>query len=625
MLNFLRRFASTWLGKALGALLLLAMASFGVPSVLSTLNANTVATVGGEDITVEAFQRAYQQQLNQFAQQTGQSLTAEQALQYGIPSSVIGKLASDAAINQFAQRMGLGVSDARLSKMIGDDPSFADVLGKFDRANFQQVLRQNGYTEAEYFELQRRAARRQQVAVGLFAGTAVPTAAEDILNRYRNDTRTVEYFTLNATSLPNLPTPTEDDLKTYLTTHQADFRTKETRTVDVVLLTPELLAGQYAPTEDEIKAEFDRTKDQLVKIEKRDIKQVALPDAAAEKIFTDQKAAGATFDDALKASGLSAVDIGLLAKTEVSDPALAEAAFALAKAGDFTIIAGIGAKRVVAVTQIEAGGEITYDEAKADIASRLALAKAKAAYVDIQDQVEELRAAFKPLKEIADRFKLPLTTVALTADGAELSTVAGLEEADRAKVSAAVFKGEVGKLAPTVAFGATKNLFFDLSKVDPARDQTLDEVRDAVTTAWTNGKTDEALQAEVKAITAELDSGKSFQDVAAARTQFATISQPITRDGDKTSVLSQKVATQIFSAGPDTHGSVVDDDGDYLLYHVVDVTPPAAAPDANIKSFLEGSLRDTLYAEFIGGLRDEAGIKINQATLAQVLNLDPAQ
>ncbi|MBI4920182.1 MAG: SurA N-terminal domain-containing protein [Devosia nanyangense] len=622
MLNFLRRFASTWMGKVLGAFLLLAMASFGVPSVLSTLNANTLASVGGEDITIQEFQRAYQQQLNQFAQQTGQMPTNEQALQLGIPTAVISKLASDAAINQFGVRLGIGVSDARLAKMVRDDPSFAGVLGTFERANFDQVLRQNGYTEAEYFELQTRAVRRQQIALGLFAGTAVSKAALDILNRYRNDTRTVEYFTLNATSLPSAAEPTDDDLKAYLTAHQADFRTKETRTAEVVLLTPDILAPQYAATEDEILAEYDRTKDQLVKVERRDIQQVTLPDAAAEKVFTDQQAAGASFADALKASGLTATDIGLLSKTEVSDAALAEAAFGLAKEGDFAIIAGIGGKRVVAVTKIEAGGQTSYDEAKADIAARLALAKAKAAYVDIQDQVEELRAAFKPLKEIADRFKLPLATVALTADGAALSVVTGLEDTDRTKVATAIFKAEQGKLAPTVAFSATKNLWFDLSKIEAARDQTLDEVHDAVATAWTNGKTEEALQAEVKAAVDELQQGTSIQLVSSEYNADTKTSQPFTRDGDKTNVFNQQVATQIFSAGPDSRGSALDGDGDYVIYHVLEVTPPTAEPDANIKDFLSNSTRDALYAEFIGGLRDEAGIKINQQTLSTVLNLD---
>ena len=58
----------------------------------------------------------------------------------------------------------------------------------------------------------------------------------------------------------------------------------------------------------------------------------------------------------LKAAGLTATDFGLVAKTDLSDSTLADAAFGLTKEGDFTIIAGIGAKRVVGVTKIQAGG-----------------------------------------------------------------------------------------------------------------------------------------------------------------------------------------------------------------------------------------------------------------------------
>lgn len=620
MLNLMRRFATTWVGKILGGLLLIGLAGFGISNVLLDLGSTTLAKVGSEEITTTQFQRAYQQQLNQFAQQTGQMPTPQQALQMGIPTAVIGRLASDAAVDQLGKSYGIGVSDAELAKMVREDPSFANNLGNFDRAAFQQVLQQNGYTEAEYFDLQTRAARRQQIALGLFAGTAVPKTAADLLNRYRNDTRTVEYFTLNATSIPDIGTPTDDDLKKYLADHQADFRTKETRTVDVLPLTADALAAlpDYQPTEDQIKAEYDKTKDQLTKVEKRQIQQVVLSDASKESFFKP----GTSFLDDVKAAGLTATDFGLQAKTDVVDPAVADAAFALAKEGDFAIIPGIGGKRVIGVTKIEGGGTTSYEDAKPTIAKSLATAKAKAAYADIQDQIESLRAGLKPLKEIADRYKLPVTTATITAGGAELASVTNLVKDDAAKLSEAIFKATQGKLAPTVAINSNDNIYFDLSKVEPARDQTLDEVKDKISAAWTAAKTDEALKAEVAAILKDLDAGKSFQDVATARSQFATISQPITRDGDKTNVLTQQVATQIFSGGPDSHGSAIDGDGEYLIYHVTDVTPAQGEGDNNINDFLSTSQRDALYAEFIGGLRDEAGIKINQQALSQLLNLD---
>ena len=608
MLHFMRRFANSIGGKILGVALIVALAAFGVPSILATLDANQITRVGDEDISALDFQRLYQQNLNQFAQQTGQLPTNEQAIQFGIPTSVLNQLTTRAAINQFAIRNGVGVSDTKLAELVREDPTFAGVLGTFDRSIFDQFLRQQGITSEQYFETQRKASRRQQIAIGLFAGSQVSKTGLDLLNRYRNDLRTVEYFTLNSTSLPEIPTPTDADLTTYLTEHQADFRTQETRTADILVLNLDTLSAlpDYQPTEDEIRAEYDRTKDQLTTIERRTIKQVSLPDAAAEKIFTDAQAAGAGFDAALTASGLTAIDIGNLAKTEVNDTALADAAFGLAKAGDFTVIAGIGGKRVVAVTAIEPGGTIAYEDAKADIAKKLAANKAKDAYSDVQDQIEELRAAFKPLKEIGDRYKLPITTVSLTAAGAELSTVPGLAEADRAKAAQAIFAAtEVGKLTATVAYGATNNLWFDLSKIDAARDQTLDEVRDAVSTAWTTAKTDELLKAQVNEIIAALDGGKPFQDLATERGQFATLSAAMTRDGDKTPVFNQAVATAIFSAGPDTHGWAVNGDGDYLVYHVTDVTPPTTEPGKDITDYLTNATRDGLYQDMIVGLTDE--------------------
>ncbi len=607
MLHFMRRFANSLGGKILGVALIIALAGFGVPSILATLDANTLTRVGDEDISTVDFQRLYQQNLNAFAQQTGQLPTNEQAIQMGIPTSVLNQLTTRAAINQFAIRNGVGVSDTKLAELVRGDQTFFGVLGAFDRSIYDQYLGQQGMTSEQYFEIQRKAARRQQIAIGLFAGSQTSKTGLDLLNRYRNDLRTVEYFTLNSTSLPEIPTPTEQDLTTYLTEHQADFRTKETRTADVLVLNLDTLAAlpDYQPTEDEIRAEYDRTKDALTKLERRTIKQVSLPDSGAEKVFTDAQTAGTDFNTALLTSGLAAIDIGNLTKTEVNDPALAEAAFGLAAAGNFTIIPGIGGKRVVAVTAIEAGGQIAYEDAKADITKRLSTEKARTAYVDIQDQIEELRAAFQPLKQIAERYGLPLTTVSLTAAGAELSAVVNLAEADRAKAAQAIFAAAVGKLTATVAYGATNNLWFDLSNIDVARDQTLDEVRDALTATWTDAKTDELLKAQVDEIIAALDAGKPFPDVATERSQFATISPAITRDGDGTTVLNQAVATNIFAAGPDSHGWALNGDGDYLVYHVTDVTPPTTEAGKDITDFLTNATRDGLYAELITGLTDD--------------------
>ena len=621
MLALFRKFANTIVGKILMGLMTIGLAGFGISNVISSLGTNTVATVAGQEISIRDFKRAYDTQMQQVSQQIGKVPTSEEAMAMGIPSMVLSRLASEAAVNAVAVDMGLGVSDDRLAKMVNEDPSFSSTLGGFDVTSFKRVLQQMGYTEKEYFELQAKASRRQQLASGLFAGSPVSATATELINRFSGDTRTVDYFVLNGESVSGVPLPTEDDLAAYLKDHQSEFRTKETRTVDLLALSPEVLASTKTISEDEISAEYERTKDSLVKIEKRTIKQIALTTPEQQKLFEDGKAAGKGIGELLATSGLAFTELGTLAKTEITDQSLADTAFALPVDG-YEIIEGIGGKRVITVSAITPGGQVTLAEAHDDIAKRLAMTAARAEFNAVLDQIEELRAAFKPLSEIASRFNLTPTSIPVTADGAELSTVTAIPEADRGRVASAIFKADQGALDPTIALGSNLSVWFDLKSVDVARDQTLDEVRDAVTAAWTKEKTDAALQAEVDKALGELKAGKAFADVAAELNQFPQLSQPLKRSGDGTPLINDAVAHEIFNGGPDHVGTAINGDGDHVVFHVVEIIPATgSAPDA-AKKYVEDGTRDTLYADFVSGITSEAGTSVNQQVLSSLLAID---
>src|SRR5690606_20347543 len=129
------------------------------------LNANTVARVGDQNISVRDFDRIYRSQVNQFASQMGRVPTAQEALGFGLPNAAIARLANDAALVILADQLDLGASDAKLAQMVRQDPSFAGALGLFDADEFSAVLRQAGYTESEYLNLQRRASEREQLGM----------------------------------------------------------------------------------------------------------------------------------------------------------------------------------------------------------------------------------------------------------------------------------------------------------------------------------------------------------------------------------------------------------------------------------------------------------------------------
>jgi peptidyl-prolyl cis-trans isomerase D len=624
MLNLFRSLTKTWFGRILGVFLIIGLAGFGISNVIGTLGTNTIASAAGTDISTRDFQRAYQTQLNAFAQQNGRLPSSEEALAAGIPGFTLQQLASQASVNKFARDLGLGVSETKLADMVRTDPNFSGTLGNFSSDNFKAVLQNSGFTEKEYFDLQRDAARRQQLLAGLTGDSPTPNAALELVTRYAGDKRTVDYFVLNATSLPPVAEPTEDDLAAYLKDHQAEFRTLETRTVDVLVLTPDTLAATKTIAEDQIAAEYDRTKDSRVTPEKRAIKQVALATPELEKAFTDGKAAGTPVSQIVTASAATASDLGLRTKAEVTDASLAEAAFALASTDDVVIIDGIGGtKRAIFVSEIQPTHQVTLEEARDEIARKLATDAARTEIADMLDQIEELRAAFKQLPEIAERFGLKIANLKVTAGGAELADNADIPEDARANVAAAIFKAEQGALTPAVSLGSNRNIWFDLKAVEPARDQTLAEVRDAIVAAWTAQKTSEALTTEVAITLDKLRAGVPFADAAAALNQFPVLSQPLTRNGDGTPVLNQAVASAIFDGGPDHFGAAQNGDGDQVIFRVVEITPAETTEAAaNVKTFVQNSMTDALDADFQRGLLDAAGLKVNQQALMSLLGLN---
>src|SRR5690606_9041888 len=119
--------------------------------------------------------------------------------------------------------------------------------------------------------------------------------------------------------------------------------------------------------------------------------------------FEQGLAAGTDFATLASEAGVTPSSLGTLARSQVTDSRLAEAAFGLPEGG-FAIIGGIGGQRAVHVSAIESQGEPTLEEARADIITRLGTNAAREEISDILDQIEELRAAFQPLDEIGERF-----------------------------------------------------------------------------------------------------------------------------------------------------------------------------------------------------------------------------
>lgn len=602
----------------MGAFLLVGIAGFGINNVIIDLGSNTVARVGDEEINSREFLRAYQSQAERVSQQLGSVPTASQAEAMGIPTAVLLGLSEGATLDGLADQFGLGVSEARLAQMLREDPSFHGTLGTFEPGIFTQVLQRAGWTEAEYFEARADEARRNQLTSTLIADTEMPDVAAGLINDYATATRTIDYITLGETSVEAPAAPTEEELAAYLGEHQSEFRTVETRQVKLLDLSLPSLAATKTVSEDAIAAEYEKTKASLTTPERRTIEQVSLATPELQAQFEAGLAAGTDFGTLIADAGLTPSSLGTLTQAEITDTRLADAAFGLEE-DRYAIIEGIGGKRAVHVVEIEASREPTLEEARADIVARLSQAEARNDINEILDQIEELRAAFQPIEQIADRFGLPVYELTVTSGGTELSALPNLDPANYPRVAQAIFAAEQDKLIPSIPLSGNSHLWFDLEAIEPARDQTLDEVRAEVEAAITAERLNDALLAKAEDIVTRLEAGQNLADIGSELSTFPQLSSPFTRFGSEDGLIDSTLASAAFAGGPDHAGSVVNETGEVVVFQVVDTTAPTEPLDAATRSSLDTETRAGLYSEFVAALRDDAGLRINQQVLNQLL------
>lgn len=623
MLDNLRNFGRSWVAKIFLAVVVLAVAGFGLPSIFLDLNANTVARVGDQNVTAREFDRIYRNRLNQFAAQTGVAPTAQQALSFGLPNSTLALLANDAAIETLATRLSLGASEEKLAELVRRDPSFAGALGAFDRAAFVSVLRQSGYTETEYLNLQRKAAKREQVGM-MLDGVQLPQFALDIANAYENDRRTIEFIELNPVFFANFEEPSEADLAQFFTENQERFRTEETRTVSLLPLTAEALAEGVTISDAQIEAEYERTAANYVTVEQRRISQLLVDDEATREIFAQGLEEGRDFVDLIVEAGVETrvAPLGLFTQAQLTDTALAQAAFGLPEGG-FTLMSGALGERAIWVSEVIDGGQQPLEAVRDSIEQNLRLAAGRDQLLQAYDDIEEARAAFQPLEPVAESYGLEIHEVALTRSGTALADIASIPPTARDTVVNQVFAAsQDASFTPAISLGSNRAVFFELLDVQPVRDQTLDEVRDEVVAAWQELQTDNAIISSAEDIVAQLDAGSDMFALAAETGAVPQASQAFGRTGTPDGTIGPDLARAAFTGTQGSAGYVRTAEGDVIVYQVTSVMPATASESSEVADVLQEGFADQVFAGFVEGLRQDTPVRVNQDTLNRLIGLE---
>ncbi|HRK24574.1 MAG TPA: SurA N-terminal domain-containing protein, partial [Beijerinckiaceae bacterium] len=200
MLDGIRKAANNWLGRivliVIMGFLILSFAIWGIGDMLRVQGSTAVAVVGKTSIDAEQVRRTYSNALEDLSQRARTRITTEQARQMGLDKQVIGRLISEAALDQKARDFGLNLADEEVVRITMAEPAFKGPSGQFDRARFYDVLRQSGLSEAMFFNEQKRSLLRRTIGAAVAGDMRPPNALVDAVYRYVSEERTLKSFTL---------------------------------------------------------------------------------------------------------------------------------------------------------------------------------------------------------------------------------------------------------------------------------------------------------------------------------------------------------------------------------------------------------------------------------------------
>src|SRR5688500_1763832 len=490
MLDRMRRHKG-WLKWSLGlvviAFVLVYIPSFVTPQGAGAAPNAVVATVEGRDIKVGEFQRAYNQQLQQYRRAYGGNLNDQMIQQLGIEQRILSQMIDEEAVLAEADRLGIKVTDAELRERIIRLPAFQANGAFIGDARYKQILAaQAPPMPVEDCERElRRQLQSDKLREALSGWVTITDPEVEAEYRRRNEKIKVDLVLFNADAYKSGIAPSEGEIAAYFDQNKAKYRIPEKRRVRYLHVDAATLRDRVTVTEQDARQRYTEQITQYQQPEqvrvshillKTEGKDEAAVRAQAEQVLAKVKAGGDfaalaaqySEDEVSKAKGgdLDFFGRGAMVK-EFED-----AAFALEAGQTTDLVKTPYGFHIIRATGKRPASTQPFELVSAQIQDQL---KWERAQQEVQRLVEELD---KEIDDPSDIDRVAQARGLTAADSplfAKTEPVPGLGFAP--DVSAQAFELERGKVSDALRTpqGAA---FITVIDVQAAHDATIGEVRD---------------------------------------------------------------------------------------------------------------------------------------------------
>jgi len=409
-------------------LIIASFALFGVQSYFTGGSADAVANVGKSAISQQEFGYMVEREQERLRPQVQQNPQAAQYLQSDeFKRSVLNNMIQRRLILNAARSSGLAVSEDELIEMISTVGAFQDENGKFSHERYEQVLKAQRLSTAEFEEQV-----SEDVIVGrlqrVIAETAfVPNVTVKNLVRQRLQEREVSQLVFSPADYREAMVVSDEDVRKYYDDNQNLFRIPERAKLEYVVLNDEVASASVVVSEQDLQDAFEARIADYQSKEQRRASHILI--SVTDNTDDSQwKKAKEKVDSVLSKVKANPKNFSALAKEFSNDPGSAE------NGGDLGMFekgfmvkefedAAFGAKvgeivgpvkteygyHIIRVDEVKGGQTANFDSIKEDLEKEIRKARADEAYLKASQTFTDLvYTEFDSLQPVADELKLTI-------------------------------------------------------------------------------------------------------------------------------------------------------------------------------------------------------------------------
>jgi peptidyl-prolyl cis-trans isomerase D len=616
MMESLRGAATGWVAKVLIGLLAMSFAIWGINDVFRGYRSNVLASVGDYEISADAYRMTLEQRLRSLSRQTGQPINNQRAAELGLDRQILADMLRNGALQEQAREMKLAVPDAIIAQEIAGEAAFQNTRGQFDANRFRQILQQNGLNEQMFLNEEKASKLRQAIADPILSNLGPPETLVEAIVRQTNERRDAKYFEVSANA-GELAPASETDLKNYYEKNPQQFTAPAYRSLVLLKAEPQDITSSMTVNEEEIASAYESHKEQYRTPEQRTIQQLTfatMDEARAARQRIDQ---GTDFLSLAKEKGVDEKDItlGHLARKDIPDKAIADAAFSLPEGAVSQPVDGRLAKALLRVIKITPEVLKPLGDVRNELANQIKLERAHEEILNLHGKVEDERAGGANFETIAKTLSIPLITIpAVDARGLDKAGKP-VEVPAKTEVLQLAFESDVGVETDPVSTKNDGYVWVDVRDVTAATVRPFADVRADVQKAYDAQRLREQVLKKANELVKRAEGGASLDALAQELGTEVKTETGVKRNDSRPNFDSGAVSA-VFLA-PDNgfvYAPEIDGKGVKVIQALAISAPsydPKSKEAQDIRKALTDGMRNDLLATYISGVQQSLGVSVN--------------